>query len=80
MLCFLLHLERQNISLGHSNKLQTLLFDRGWEKKKKNNKISSTRSMFGSLQETDDVVRCKDKAMTILNQVQMSEDDRQREK
>lgn len=36
--------------------------------------------MFGSLQETDDVVRCKDRAMAILNHVQMSEDDRQREK
>lgn len=50
------------------------------KKKRRNNKISSTRSMFGSLQETDDVVRCKDRAMAILNHVQMSEDDRQREK
>lgn len=71
-----------HISSDFSNNLQTLSFDRGWRKKKKrrNNRISSTRSLFGSIQEAGEVVRCKDSAVTILNRVQMSEDDRQREK
>lgn len=60
-----------------TSKLNCLLKGR---RKKRLNKISSNRSRFGSLREPDDVVRCKDSAITILNHVQMSEDDRQREK
>lgn len=79
MLCFPSHLEKQNTSPDLSNNLQTLLLE-GGGKKKRNNRISSTRSLFGNIQEASDVVRRKDSVVTILNRVQMSEDDRQREK
>lgn len=85
---FLLPLPRSIHELLHTSprtsvtifKLYRLIEGGGKKKKRRNNRISSTRSLFGSIQEAGEVVRCKDSAVTILNRVQMSEDDRQREK